>query len=237
MTDPSRGEPDAARRIRVFVVDDHAVVRRGMQAYVEMVDDLEIVGEAGDGRQALDRIGSMAAAGHAPDVVMMDLVMPRLDGITATSALTEQHPDIDVVAMTSFSEAEKVQGALQAGAKGYVLKDAEADEVASAIRAAHRGEVYLDAAVAKRLTESLRAPTARSGEALTEREREVVQLVAEGLANRGIAERLFISERTARTHVSNILTKLGLGSRTQVALWAIRQGIVAHPSRSDLDES
>ena len=203
-----------------------------MQAYVEMIDDLEMVGEAGDGRQALDRIDSMAAAGHAPDVVMMDLVMPRLDGITATSVLTEQHPDIDVVAMTSFSEAQQVEGALEAGAKGYVLKDAEADEVASAIRAAHRGEVYLDAAVAKRLTESLRAPQPLSAEALTQREREVVQLVAEGLSNRGIAERLFVSERTARTHVSNILAKLGLASRTQVALWAIREGIVAAPSRS-----
>ena len=219
----------------MFVVDDHAVVRRGMQAYVEMVDDLEMVGEAGDGRQALDRINSMAAAGQAPEVVMMDLVMPRLDGIAATSVLTEQHPDIGVVAMTSFSEARQVEGALQAGAKGYVLKDAEADEVASAIRAAHRGEVYLDTAVTKRLTDSLRPPQPRSAETLTEREREVVKLVAEGLSNREIAERLFVSERTARTHVSNILKKLGLVSRTQVALWAIREGIVAAPSRFSMD--
>lgn len=221
-------ETDERRPIRVFVVDDHAVVRRGLEAYFEMVDDLEIVGEAADGRQALDRIAAMAAVGQAPDVVMMDLVMPGLDGITATSALRKQHPEIDVVAMTSFSEAERVERALQAGASGYVLKDAQADELASAIRAAHRGEVHLDAAITRRLTASLRAPQPLV-DSLTKREGQVLQLVAQGLSNREIADRLFVSERTARTHVSNILTKLKLASRTQAALWAVRQGL-AHPT-------
>lgn len=220
------------RPIRVFVVDDHAVVRRGLEAYFEMVDDLEIVGEAADGRQALDRIAAMAATGQTPDVVMMDLVMPGLDGISATSALTEQHPDIDVVAMTSFSELERVERALQAGASGYVLKDAQADELASAIRAAHRGEVHLDAAVTRRLTASLRAPQPRPAESLTERELQVLRLVAQGLSNHQIAEGLFVSERTARTHVSNILTKLKLASRTQAALWAVREGLAPAPSQS-----
>lgn len=230
MSGPAARNATAQQPIRVFVVDDHAVVRRGMEVYLEMVDDLEVVGEAADGRQALDRIAAMAATGQPPDVVMMDLVMPRMDGIAATSALAEQHPEIDVVAMTSFSEAERVQAALQAGASGYVLKDAEADEVASAIRAAQRGEVHLDAAVARRLTESLRAPGPPPAEALTERERDVLKLVAQGMSNKGIAENLFVSERTARTHVSNILSKLGLVSRTQAALWAIREGLVPAPS-------
>lgn len=229
MSGSAAHDATAQQPIRVFVVDDHAVVRRGMEVYFEMVDDLQVVGEAADGRQALDRITAMAATGQPPDVVMMDLVMPRMDGIAATAALAEQHPEIDVVAMTSFSEAEQVQAALRAGASGYVLKDAEADEVASAIRAAQRGEVHLDATVARRLTESLRAPGPRP-EALTEREREVLELVAQGMSNKEIAQNLVVSERTARTHVSNILSKLGLVSRTQAALWAIREGLVPAPS-------
>lgn len=232
MSGPAPRQAPAHRRIRVFVVDDHAVVRRGMQVYLEMVDDVEIVGEAGDGRQALDRIAALAATGEPPDVVLMDLLMPGMDGIAATSALAAQHPDVEVVVMTSFSEAGQVSAALQAGASGYVLKDAEADEVAAAIRAARRGEVHLDAAVARRLTESLRAPRPRPADALTARERDVLELVAQGLSNRGIAESLVVSERTARTHVSNILSKLGLGSRTQAALWAIREGLVPAPSPS-----
>jgi DNA-binding NarL/FixJ family response regulator len=227
------GNPSAQRRIGVFLVDDHAVVRRGMQAYLEMLDDIELVGEAADGTQALGRIGSLAAAGRPPDVVMMDLVMPGLDGIATTSTLKARHPEINVVAMTSFAEVERVHGALHAGATGYLLKDAEADEVASAIRSAYHGEVHLDAAVARRLTQSLRTPQQDTAQALTEREREVLALVARGLSNKDIAGQLFVSERTARTHVSNILTKLGLASRTQAALWAIREGIV---SASDLPD-
>jgi DNA-binding NarL/FixJ family response regulator len=219
------------RPIRVFVVDDHAVVRRGMQAYLEMVDDVELVGEAASGQQALDRILALAAAGQPPDVVMMDLVMPGLDGIATTAALKERRPDVEVVAMTSFSEAERVHRALQAGAAGYLLKDAEADEVAAAIRAANRGEVHLDPVVAQQLTRSLRTPRSQALTTLTAREREVLALLAQGLSNKDIAQQLFISERTARTHVSSILAKLELASRTQAALWAIREGLSPAPSR------
>jgi DNA-binding NarL/FixJ family response regulator len=227
--------PDAddpgQRPVRVFVVDDHAVVRRGLRAYLEMVDDMEVVGEAAEGQEALDGIAALVAAGRPPDVALMDLVMPGMDGVTATAAITRRHPEMEVVAMTSFAQADLVHGALQAGAAGYLLKDAEADEVATAIRAACRGEVHLDAAIAKQLTRSLVAK-AQTVDALTEREREVLILVAKGLSNQQIADWLVISERTARTHVSNILRKLGVASRTQAALLAIREGIAPAPQVS-----
>jgi DNA-binding NarL/FixJ family response regulator len=216
--------------VRVFVVDDHTVVRRGLRAYLETVDDMEMVGEAADGQEALDAIAALAAAGGPPDVALMDLLMPGMDGITATAAITQRHPDLAVVAMTSFTQADLVHGALQAGAAGYLLKDAEADEVAAAIRAACRGEVHLDPAIAKQLTRSLVAPKPQAADALTDREREVLVLVAKGLSNQQIADALVISERTARTHVSNILGKLAVASRTQAALLAIREGIAPAPS-------
>jgi DNA-binding NarL/FixJ family response regulator len=215
--------------VRVFVVDDHAVVRRGLRAYLETVDDMQVVGEAADGLEALDGIAALVAAGRPPDVVLMDLLMPGMDGVTATAAIAERHPEMEVVAMTSFTQADKVHGALQAGAAGYLLKDAEADEVAAAIRAARRGEVHLDPVIAKQLTRSLVTPRPQTA-ALTDREREVLVLVARGLSNQQIADELVISERTARTHVSNILSKLGVASRTQAALLAIREGIAPAPS-------
>jgi DNA-binding NarL/FixJ family response regulator len=225
--EPATGEPIEVAPIRVMLVDDHGVVRRGMRAYLEMLDDLEIVGEAGDGQQALDRIALLEPDGRLPDVILMDLLMPRMDGIQATAAIKSRYPGIEVVALTSFIEEEKVHAALQAGAAGYLLKDAEADEVATAIRAAHRGEVHLDPAVAKRLMQSLRSPKPQDAvEPLTDREREVLILVAQGKANKEIGRQLGISERTARTHVSNILGKLGLASRTQAALYAVREGLV-----------
>jgi DNA-binding NarL/FixJ family response regulator len=229
MNAPVPGSPQAP--IRVLLVDDHGVVRRGMRSYLEMMDDIHVVGEAADGQQALDRVTALAAAGRCPDVVMMDLVMPRMDGIAATELLKQRQPDVEVVAMTSFTELERVQAALKAGAAGYLLKDASADAVADAIRAAHRGEAHLDPRVARRLADSLRAPEPGSVGSLTAREREVLLLVAKGLSNLGIAERLHISERTARTHVSNLLAKLGLASRTQAALWAIREGVAPPPQR------
>jgi DNA-binding NarL/FixJ family response regulator len=216
--------------VRVFVVDDHTVVRRGLNAYLESVDDMEVVGEATDGQEALEQIAALVAAGRPPDVVLMDLLMPGMDGVAATAAITQRHPDLAVVAMTSFTQADLVHGALQAGAAGYLLKDAEADEVAAAIRAACRGEVHLDPAIARQLTRSLLAPKAQTVDALTDREREVLVLVAQGLSNQQIADSLVISERTARTHVSNILNKLGVASRTQAALTAIREGIAPAPS-------
>ena len=216
--------------VRVFVVDDHSVVRRGLRAYLESVDDMEVVGEAADGQAALEQIAALAAVGGPPDVVLMDLLMPGMDGVSATAAITERHPELAVVAMTSFTQADLVHGALQAGAAGYLLKDAEADEVAAAIRAACRGEVHLDPAIARQLTRSLVAPAPQTVTRLTDREREVLVLVAQGLSNQEIADSLVISERTARTHVSNILGKLGVTSRTQAALLAIREGIAPAPS-------
>jgi DNA-binding NarL/FixJ family response regulator len=222
------GKVDGSPRIRVFLVDDHAVVRRGIRAFFDMLDDIEVLGEASDGQAALNELAVLANHDDLPDVVLMDLMMPRLDGVTATAAIKQRHPGVEVVALTSFGEAERVHGALEAGAAGYLLKDAEADEVGAAVRAAYRGEVHLDPAVAGKLTKSLVAPQ-HTAAALTPREREILVLVAHGKSNRELAETLMISERTARTHVSNVLTKLGLASRTQAALWAIREGLVSGP--------
>jgi DNA-binding NarL/FixJ family response regulator len=216
------------RTIRVFLVDDHTVVRRGMQAFLDMLPDIQVIGEAADGQAALDELAVLDKADNLPDIVVMDLLMPRLDGVAATSAIKQRHPAVQVVALTSFSEAERVHAALEAGAAGYLLKDAEADELAAAIRAACDGEVHLDPVVARTLTQLLIA-SEHTATALTEREREVLALVARGKSNREIADALVISERTARTHVSNVLGKLGLASRTQAALWAIREGIAPAP--------
>lgn len=178
---------------------------------------MEVVGEAADGGEAIRLAESLA-----PDVVLMDLLMPNVDGITAIRAIHEANPDIDIVAVTSFIEEEKVTTALEAGASGYLLKDADAEEVAAAIRAARAGEVHLDPQVARVLAQRLRARRDEQPvEPLTAREIEVLQLVAKGAANKEIAAYLSITERTARTHVSNILGKLGLASRTQAALWAV----------------
>jgi DNA-binding NarL/FixJ family response regulator len=214
--------------IRVFLVDDHTVVRRGMRAFLAMLSDIEVIGEAADGQAALDELAILDKADNLPDVVLMDLLMPRLDGVAATSEIKRRHPGVQVVALTSFSEAERVHAALEAGAAGYLLKDAEADELAAAIRAAREGEVHLDPVAARKLTQLLVTPE-HTETALTAREREVLVLVASGKSNREIADALVISERTARTHVSNVLVKLGLASRTQAALWAIREGLAPAP--------
>ncbi len=214
--------------IRVFLVDDHAVVRRGIQAYLDLVDDIEVLGEAATGQNALDNIAQLETNGELPDVVLMDLLMPEMDGIAATAAIKSRWPEIEVVALTSFIEEEKIHGALKAGATGYLLKDVAAAEVAIAIRAAYNGEMHLDPAVARRLAESLRVPKRdESIEPLTDREREVLGWVALGKANKEIARELHIGERTVRTHVSSILAKLGLVSRTQAALYAVREGLVS----------
>ncbi len=218
--------------IYVLLVDDHAVVRRGIEAYLEVVDDIEMLGQAATGQEALERIAQFEAVGQPPDVVLMDIIMPEMDGIAATAAIKQRWPEIEVVALTSFIEEDKIHGALRAGAIGYLLKDAAASEVAAAIRAAHEGQMRLDPAVARRLSESLREPRQSAlVEPLTEREREVLTLVAEGKANKEIARELGIGDRTVRTHVTSILGKLGLVSRTQAAIYAVREGLVHESGR------
>jgi DNA-binding NarL/FixJ family response regulator len=226
---PAEAEDEVAGPIRVLLVDDHRVVRRGVMAYLELVGDITVIGEAGDGREALERIGHLEHAADLPDVVLMDMKMPVMDGIAATRQIKSRWAVIEVVAMTSFVEEAMVRDALEAGAAGYLLKDADADEVAQAIRAAYAGQTHLDPTVARLLADSLRGPR-RPGGDLTPREREVLGLVAQGASNRQIAETLVVSERTARTHVSAILAKLGLVSRTQAALWAVREGLAPGPS-------
>ena len=213
-------------KIRVLVVDDHAVVRRGLLAFLEGETDLDVVGDAEGGTEALDLLARLDAEGMRPDVVLMDLQMRPVNGIESTRMVRARYDDVEVVALTSFGEPERVQRALEAGASGYLLKDADADEVASAIRAAYRGELLLDAAVARGLMSTLQVGT-RSAAALTPRELDVVALVGEGRANKEIARQLGIGERTARTHVSNVLHKLGLTSRTQLALWAVGERLVS----------
>jgi DNA-binding NarL/FixJ family response regulator len=219
--------PDTEEGIRVLIVDDQAVVRRGLQAFLESEPDLEVVGDAEGGTQALDVLASLEGEGRRPDVVLMDLQMEPVDGIESTREIRARYADVEVVALTSFAEQERVHGAMAAGASGYLLKDADADEIAAGIRAAHRGELRLDPAVARRLMSSLRATPSEDLKAqLTSRELEVLTLIGAGRANKQIAVELGISERTARTHVSNILGKLGLSSRTQAALWAAHEGLV-----------
>ena len=216
-------------RIRVLIVDDHAMVRRGMRDFLDLHDDLEVVGEASDGDGALE-----AAAALHPDVVVMDLLMPGLDGIAATAEIKARHPAIEIVAITSFIEEDRITAAIEAGASGFLLKDAEADDLAAAIRAAHAGEVYLDPAVAGIVARRMRAGASQRAfgqdgaspvDRLTGRERDVMACLARGLSNQAIATELGMAERTARTHVSNILAKLGLTSRTQAALFAVEHGL------------
>jgi DNA-binding NarL/FixJ family response regulator len=221
--------PPRPAPIRVLLVDDHAMVRRGMRDFLTLHEDLEIVGEAADGAAAIELAGALR-----PDVVVMDLLMPGVDGIEATARIRASNPDIEIVAITSFVEEARIVAALEAGASGFLLKDAEADELAAAIRAAAAGEVHLDPAVAGIVARRMRngatgGPGGGSGAdalgSLTTRERDVLGGVARGLSNRSIADELGITERTARTHVSNILAKLGLSSRTQAALLAVQHGL------------
>ena len=208
--------------IRVLLVDDHAVVRRGLRGFLELLKDFDVVGEAENGRE-----GVAAADRLVPDVILMDLLMPEMGGLEAIAAIKEAHPEIEIVAVTSFIEEEKVTTALEAGASGYLLKDAEAEEVAQAIRAAYHGEVHLDPAVSRLLAQRLRQrKDAEPIEPLTAREKEVLSQLAKGASNKEIAYELGITERTARTHVSNILGKLALASRTQAALYAVEHKLV-----------
>lgn len=206
--------------IRILIADDHSVVRQGLRMFLALDPDLEVVGEAADGAEAL-----RLAQDLKPDVVLMDLLMPVMDGIAATSAIRRAIPDTEVLALTSVLEDASVTGAVRAGAIGYLLKDTQADELRRAIKAAAAGQVQLSPRAAARLMREVRAP--ESPETLTERETDVLRLVARGKANKEIAHDLFIGEKTVKTHVSNILAKLGVQSRTQAALYAVQLGLVS----------
>jgi DNA-binding NarL/FixJ family response regulator len=206
--------------IRILIADDHAVVRQGLRTFLTLDPEFEVVGEAQDGAEAV-----RVAHESRPDVVLMDLLMPAMDGVTATQVIRRELPDTEVVALTSVLEDASVVAAVRAGAIGYLLKDAEAQEMVRAIRAAAAGEVQLSPKVAARLLREVRVPD--PPEALTQREGEVLRLLAHGRANKEIARDLTISERTVKTHVHSILAKLGVQSRTQAALYAARIGMVA----------
>jgi DNA-binding NarL/FixJ family response regulator len=206
--------------ISVLVADDHAVVRQGLRTFLELQDDIEVVADVADGEAAL-----AAVAEHSPDVVLMDLVMPGLDGVEAIRRIAAERPATRVIALTSFLDDDKVFPAVRAGAAGYLLKDVEPHHLVKAIRVAHAGEAVLHPAVAARLMEEVAGGSGTgAADPLTPREHEVVGLIARGLSNKRIALELGISEKTVKTHVSNILGKLGLSDRTQVALHAVRVG-------------
>jgi len=209
-----------AEPIRVMVVDDHAMVRTGLATFLEVSDGLALVGEASNGREAVD----LCAQGQ-PDVVLMDLLMPEMDGVAATRIIRERWPEVQVIALTSFQEEELVQRALQAGAIGYLLKNVSMEELAEAVRAAHAGRSTL-AQEALRVLLQAASHEPPPGHDLTPREREVLALLVQGLTNPEIAGRLVVSLGTARTHVSNILGKLGVSNRQEAIALAIRQKLV-----------
>jgi two-component system, NarL family, response regulator LiaR len=205
--------------IRVLIVDDHAVVREGLRAFLELQDGLDVIGEAGDGREAIEK-----AERVRPNVILMDLVMPRLDGVEAMRELREQVPAARVIVLTSFLDDERLVPALRAGAAGYLLKNVEPQELARAIRLADAGEAMIDPAVAARLVDALVEVGGDEGPKLTPREQEVLELIGRGLANKRIALELGIAEKTVKTHVSHVLAKLGVSDRTQAALYVERSG-------------
>jgi NarL family two-component system response regulator LiaR len=206
--------------IRVLLVDDHAVVRSGLAAFLLAYDDLELVGEAGGGEEAIQQCEQ-----QQPDIILMDLVMPGMNGVEATQAVRARCPRVQVIALTSFPEEDLVQGALRAGAISYLLKNVSAEELAAAIRAAHAGRATLAPEATQALIDAAQRPPT-SGDDLTPREREVLALMVEGLHNQEIAERLVVSRSTVKTHVSNVLAKLNVGSRAEAISLALRQKLV-----------
>ena len=211
-----------ADKIRLLIVDDHKVVRNGLQVFISLYDDIEVVGEARNGQQAVEQ-----CATHQPDVVLMDMVMPVMDGPTATRLIREQFPKVQVVALTSFDEEEIVQRAIEAGAVGYLYKDVEEDELIDAIRSAREGRPVLAPEAMKALMDRTVAPVESPAvEPLTKREREVLRLVTQGMTNPQIAEQLVISTSTVQFHVHNILGKLGVGTRTEAVSIAIQSKLI-----------
>ena len=210
-----------AESISVLLVDDHAVVREGLRSLLEVQDGIEVVGEAVDGEAAVRE-----AEARRPDVVLMDLVMPRSDGVGAMRELRRRLPSARVIVLTSFADDDRLLPAIRAGAAGYLLKDADPQEVVRAVRAAHRGEALLDPSVAARLVDAIAEPPGTEpSERLTPREQQVLALIARGLPNKLIARELGISEKTVKTHVGHVLAKLGVTDRTQAALQAVREGL------------
>jgi len=210
--------------IRVLIVDDHAVVREGLRAFLALQDGLEVAGEACDGEEAIERATELR-----PDVILMDLVMPKLDGVGAMQQLRTQAPASRVIVLTSFLDDDRLLPAIQAGAAGYLLKNAEPADIALAVHAAHAGETIIDPTVASRLVRAIAdgARPVTEADRLTRREREVLELITRGRSNKRIALELGISEKTVKTHVGHLLAKLGVSDRTQAALLAVQHGLVA----------
>jgi NarL family two-component system response regulator LiaR len=210
--------------IRVFIADDHAIVRKGIRAVLEIVPDMEIVGEAENGRDAVHLVAELK-----PDVILMDLVMPEMDGIEAIRRIQDRQPEAHILVLTTFAGEDSIFPAVKAGALGYHLKDSRPQELVRAVRQVHRGESSLHPVIARKVLEELTRPSQRppTPDPLTQREVEVLRLVAQGLENWEIAEKLVITEATVRTHVSNITGKLHVASRTQAALYALREGIAS----------
>lgn len=222
--------------IRILIVDDHGIVRKGTSALLDRIPDFTVVGEAGNGKEAVAQAEALQ-----PDVILMDLMMPEMDGIEAIGHITASRPDSRILALTSFAADDKVFPAIKAGALGYMLKDADPEDLIQAIRQVHRGEPSLHPSIARKVLQELgrpqTTPPSPGPDPLTERELEVLQLVAKGLSNQQMAEQLTVAEVTIRTHVSNILSKLHLANRVQATLYALREGLTTLENASDAEET
>ncbi len=210
--------------IHVLIVDDHAYIRKGVRAFLEEVEDIDVVGEAADGIEAIAQSRALQ-----PDLILMDIVMPHMDGVEAISKITTQQEGVRVIALTSFATDDKIFPAIKSGAMGYILKDSEPKELVNAIRKVYLGEPTLDPGIARKVLQEISRPSKGqpTPDPLTEREEEVLRLVAKGLGNQEIAKQLVIAEVTVRTHVSNILSKLHLANRVQATLYALREGFAS----------
>ncbi len=211
-------------RLRIFIADDHAIVREGLRSLLATEPDLELVGEASDGVQAVDKVRALK-----PDVILLDLMMPRMDGVEAITEIKKNWEEAKIIVLTSFSDDEKVFSAIRSGALGYLLKESSPDELLKAIYSVSRGEGFLSPGIASKVMREINQPPKLppTKDPLTGREMEILQHVAQGLTNDEIAEKLVVSERTVRTHVSNILAKLQLANRTQAALYALKEGLAS----------
>jgi len=209
--------------IKILIADDHAIVRKGLHALISTEEGMQLVAEAKDGMEAVSKVHALK-----PDVILLDMLMPRLDGVGAIAEIKKDWPEAKILVLTSFVDDEKVFAAIKAGALGYLLKDSSPEELLNGIRSTYRGEVYLHPTIASKLIRELKQPASdkpKTESPLTEREVEILQFVSKGLSNDDIAEKLVVSERTVRTHISNILAKLQLANRTQATLYALREGL------------